>query len=640
MTNDIKKYFAALSFLTKLVTLIFCITFSNLSFANLDSTLPSIDHQAAQRFISDIRADKLDYLKNEKELKQVFEATISQNWQDLQLEAAALYAELLFRQEDYEKQNDHVSHYLENESIPNKWDLYLLFLESKLKYLSRLDNQIPAQDITKQFKLWLPARTTKEKIIIYRALAYYYTVVDDLKQTLTVALEGLELSISDNDLASQGFFLRKIGDAYNYFNEKDKALEYAKKAVYTYEKTQDQLFTSKAYWSLGNALLENNETKQALKYITKALTYFKSVGIHKGIVFAQYSIADIHYQRGDNNLAIAVLSENIATANAAGVFDMQLASMDLLSDIYVAKKQFGKANQISDEIFILLDKFTRSIYKAEFLGKRYKLKRQLGFTDDAFEAIEQELFYTKKHLAATSESNIKTLKVRFEVKEKEEQITRLKHAKDISEFQAQQEYQQKIIWRLSAVMAFTLVFVSLFLFYKQMLQQKKYHSIAQTDYLTNSPNRRGIMHTAKEMLLEKEATIAIADLDYFKKINDTCGHDIGDLILVAFARAVRKTLRDNDKFGRYGGEEWLFVLNTTDKTVIESIFNRLVINFANYCLDIKAEHPSINWDITFSMGAVISHSPSNDLDELVKHADTLLYQAKENGRNQVIIDNN
>lgn len=358
----------------------------------------------------------------------------------------------------------------------------------------------------------------------------------------------------------------------------------------------------------------------------------------KGLAFAQYSIANVLYTQENYVDALITVNENITVAKSAGVFDMQLASMILLSDIYIKQGLFEKANDVNDQVFLILDKFSRSFYKSNFLSKRYELKRRLGHIDEAFEAIEQELIYTKKHLEATSESNIKTLQVKFEVKEKEDEILRLAHENDISEFKAKQEYQQKLIWRLSTAIAVILVLASLFLFYRQVRQRQKYHAIALTDYLTSCPNRRGIMRMAEEQVHEKEVTIAIVDLDFFKKINDTLGHDIGDLVLIAFTKAAQKTLRDNDKFGRYGGEEWLFILNTTNTSTIHNIFLRLSENFANYCVDIKAKNPSLNWDITFSMGATISHSTSNKLDELIKHADKLLYQAKENGRNQVVMD--
>ena len=588
--------------------------------------------------INDLKANKLDYLQNEKKITAAFELSKKSKWHSLHLQLAALYAELLSRQEQYDSLNTHLTTYLKRKDIQQQTEIYLLLLEAKLKDLPRQDKLIAAQKLANQLKTRLPESSISNKIIILRALAYYYTDVDDLSQTLNFASMGLELALELNNSGHQGFFFRKISDAYNYLDEKDKALSYAEKAVIAYEKTNDGLFTAKSYWSFGSVLLEQGNTNKAIIYFKKALSYFKSVNMQKGLTFAQYSIANILYNQESYNEATVATKANILLAESANVYDMQLASMILLSDIYIKQDLFEDANKVNDQVFLILDKFSRSVYKSNFLNKRYQLKRELGHIEHAFEAIELELFYVKKHLEATSASNIKTLQVKFEVKEKEDEILRLAHENNISELKAKEEYQQKLILRLITTIAIILVIASLFLFYKQVGQRKKFHVIASTDYLTDSLNRRGIMQMAEEIVHEKEVTIAIADLDYFKKINDNLGHDIGDLVLIAFTRAVRKTLRDVDKFGRYGGEEWLFILDTTDKAAIQTIFKRLSHNFKNDCINIRASHPSINWEITFSMGAAISNSKSNNLDDLIKHADDLLYQAKNNGRDQIIID--
>ncbi len=484
----------------KYIVLILFLLLSKLASANGDSlsaTLHALDFETTQTLINNIKLNELDYLQNEDKLTQAFKISKEQNWENLHLEAAALYAELLFRQEKYEALNTHLSYYLKNKELPNQKSVYLLFLESQLKSLAREPNPAPAQTLATKLEESLQQHSTKEKIIILRALAYYYTDTDALKKTLNVALEGLELALKDDDSASQGYFFRKIADAYNYLNEKDKAVYYAKKAVAAYEQTQDGLFTSKAYWSLGNVLLEIKKPKDALIYLDKALLYFKKVNMQKGLTFAQYSIASIEYLQANYDKALTLTKENIELARSAGVYDMQLASLILLADIYIKLDLLDQANEANDEVFLKLDKFSRSIYKADFLSKRYELKRRLNHTDEAFEAIEQKLLYTKKHYEATSENNIKTLQIQFEVKEKEEKIQQLEYAKDISELQAKEEYQQKIIWRLSAAIAFILVIASLFLFYRQARQRQKYHDISLTDYLTNSPNRRGIMRAAE-----------------------------------------------------------------------------------------------------------------------------------------------
>ena len=627
------------SVLTRSLVVILFLFVSKFALAD-DTTFNSSDFKTTQTLINNIRANKLDYLLNQQKLTQAYEISKQQNFSKLHLEAAALYAELLFRQENYDALNTHISNYINNKQLLKQSDIYLLFLEAQLKYLSQTDKLAEAKVLAKHLEEKITQHSAKEKIIILRALAYYYTDTDSLRKTLSAALEGLELAIKDEDIASQAYFLRKVADAYNFLNDGDnsesKAIYYAKKAVETYEKTNDGLFTAKAYWSLGNVMLEANNSQDALIHLTKALSYFKKVNMKKGLAFAQYSIANIQYKQANYNTAITLANENIELARSAGIHDMHLASMILLADIYIKQNLLDKANQINDEVFLNIDKFSRSIYKAQFLGKRYELKRQLNYIDDAFEAIENKLIYTKKHYEATSESNIKTLQIKFEVKEKEDKILQLEYEKDINQLQVKEEHQQKIIWRLSASIAFILVIVTLFLFYRQAQQRKKYHVISLTDYLTNSLNRRGIMKKAKVILSHQKATIAIVDLDHFKNINDEFGHDVGDLVLTKFAQAARDTLSHSDQFGRYGGEEWIFVLNTLDSQEINNTFENLARNLSKYCSNIDALPSNIT--ITFSAGVATGNAKSNSLDALIKQADKQLYKAKENGRNQIIID--
>ncbi|WOI36171.1 tetratricopeptide repeat-containing diguanylate cyclase [Alteromonas sp. CI.11.F.A3] len=603
---------------------------------NTNPFIGAPDYQNTQTLLSDFRQSRLDYLENEDALINAFTLTKAQNWEALHKEAAALYSELLFRQEKYAVLESHLSHYLSETNQQEQTDIHLLFLESKLKTLSKAGDPEPGRALAKQLEAQIPQHTTEEKIIIFRALAYYYTDTDVLRKTLNAALEGLELAIKNGDIASQGYFYRKIADAYNYLSEKTKAIYYAKKAVDTYENTNDGLFTAKAHWSLGNILLEEEDTEAALVYLNKALDYFKKVDMRKGLAFAQYSIASIQYLQANYDTALTLAKENIELARAAGIDDMQLASMILLSNIYLKQGFIEEAEQVNDDVYSLIDKFSRSIYKAEFLSERYKLKRELNHIDDAFDAIEKKLFYTKKHYEATSESNIKALQIKFEVKEKEDKIRKLEYQKDISNLQAKEEYQQKIIWRLSATIASILVLVVLLLFYRQALQRKKYHRIASTDYLTKSFNRRGILKTAEAKLAQQDMAIAIVDLDYFKKINDEYGHDVGDLVLIAFANAAKDTLSNDDEFGRYGGEEWLFVLHSTDEKVIKNTFEKLAENYQKYCNNLDAFTNNIN--MTFSVGVSVGDKSNRTLDTLIKRADSMLYEAKENGRNQVIVN--
>jgi diguanylate cyclase (GGDEF)-like protein len=107
-------------------------------------------------------------------------------------------------------------------------------------------------------------------------------------------------------------------------------------------------------------------------------------------------------------------------------------------------------------------------------------------------------------------------------------------------------------------------------------------------------------------------------------------------VLVAFARAAQSVLDDDDQFGRYGGEEWLFVLNTVDKKSVQATFDSIANALTNYCSEI--EDLKNTETITFSAGAAISTSSNRSLEKLIIHADELLYKAKQSGRNQVNVE--
>ena len=156
--------------------------------------------------------------------------------------------------------------------------------------------------------------------------------------------------------------------------------------------------------------------------------------------------------------------------------------------------------------------------------------------------------------------------------------------------------------------------------------------LAQTDALTNIPNRR-----ATEALLEAEVqrasrydvplSLIVFDLDYFKQLNDTLGHDAGDKVLVEVARMVESCLRGSDRFGRWGGEE--FTVVTTETSFSEAC--QLADRIRQTIEDQEFEQ---EYRLSASFG-VATHSPGDSAATLFKRADVALYRAKSLGRNRV-----
>ncbi len=176
--------------------------------------------------------------------------------------------------------------------------------------------------------------------------------------------------------------------------------------------------------------------------------------------------------------------------------------------------------------------------------------------------------------------------------------------------------------------------------YKRGIELKKAYQrieeLAELDELTGAMNRRSIMQTLDQEIARARRSnvpcaIALIDLDWFKLINDRFGHPAGDEALRAFAITVFANIRSIDKFGRYGGEEFLLILpETSDGAALRAI-DRLRTIVAG--LDWSA----ISQDMTVTMSAGLAMlRPDDSADSILARADKLLYQAKDMGRNRVV----
>ncbi|MDR3478047.1 MAG: diguanylate cyclase [Gammaproteobacteria bacterium] len=128
-----------------------------------------------------------------------------------------------------------------------------------------------------------------------------------------------------------------------------------------------------------------------------------------------------------------------------------------------------------------------------------------------------------------------------------------------------------------------------------------------------------------------ELSLVILDIDYFKSINDTYGHLMGDYVLRKLAESLLSQLRKTDIVGRYGGDEFVLILPKTNKEVSLQLCNRIREHFSR--LNFKAE--GIDFPVTFSMG-IATYSYHQNAQNLVESADKAMYQAKEQGRNKVV----
>lgn len=175
---------------------------------------------------------------------------------------------------------------------------------------------------------------------------------------------------------------------------------------------------------------------------------------------------------------------------------------------------------------------------------------------------------------------------------------------------------------------------------KELIQvNEKLELLAHTDELTNIANRRQFLQMAEQYFQvskrNKTSLVLLAlDIDWFKDINDTYGHHIGDEVLKLFTRTLEKHLRKSDLFGRIGGEEFSILLqNTSDKDALAIAEKmREGIEETPYILKNKEQI-----HFTVSIGISSMRETYNEFSDLMKVADKALYKAKETNRNKVVV---
>ncbi len=305
----------------------------------------------------------------------------------------------------------------------------------------------------------------------------------------------------------------------------------------------------------------------------------------------------------------------------------ELAEKDLL----IAKEMDHYYSQASKDV--------------DYLETSYKVARYNQDYAVALADLEKLLYLKENSFKKQQRSQAQRLAVEFEVEKINGQAKELKRDNRIKTLELKEKLQQES-WYLMIISFSSITMTLLVIFiYRERVNKKQIHKMAMTDPLTGAPNRRLIETIAMNELEDRKnesTTVCLIDIDHFKKINDTYGHDVGDKALKHFVKACNFVLRKGDSFGRFGGEEFLLILPNASKKGVEYVFERLQSTLV--------EHPVPNDDgedivLTFSMGAATVNNDSSNgkgrvreqLSKIIKLADECVYKAKDLGRDTLVV---
>ena len=362
-----------------------------------------------------------------------------------------------------------------------------------------------------------------------------------------------------------------LGSIYKETGKKEKAYEYIKKFADTNEKLNQEINNNK--------ILFNYEYYNIIGNEDRALAYFKQ------------------YTEQQDSLKSVLAQEHVET---------------IISDIEI-KHELEKAETTKE-----ITKITK------------KAVEQIEEKEQTIELLKEE---------SDQQQRIANL----ENDEKRRQIENLKEEREDNNRKIIQQEKEKRTTRLfmiAIVIVAILVLVIAIVFISKFRMKQKHtielEKIAKTDPLTQLPNRRAVLENIDYEIIRfrrnaEPFTLVISDIDDFKKVNDTYGHDAGDKVLVSLSKLMTKTIRKQDICARWGGEEFLFLLPGTDHKGGEIISEKIREKIESSA--IKYEDDSLQITMTFGL---CTFSDELTIDECITRADKALYEGKRIGKNQIV----
>lgn len=396
-----------------------------------------------------------------------------------------------------------------------------------------------------------------------------------------------------------------------------------------------RLFRTTLLKERGVALRNVKRWEEALAHLTASADLARAIDFAPGLAGANISTAVLHVTRNEPARALPLLNE------ARRLLEGHDDGFRLL---YVGRYTVAALAALKRPEVVQAIDFARRWDSASVPpNERALLARALaagyasvGRYAEAFHEVERAERLQEDGQAMAADVQVLRLQARYAAAQRDAENSELRHRSEQARLALEtQAAKQRALWAAIATLAVLLAVVG-GLVVRMLRRRRQLADLALRDELTGQPNRRAIRAYAEASFAQARQlglplTLALIDLDHFKRVNDTLGHAGGDAVLRALALAAREVLRGQDRFGRWGGEEWLLVMPGTGVAEMPAVFERLRERFANTAAaGVAGRHGS-----TFSMGAAALAPQTATLDALIAACDEQLYTAKTDGRDRL-----
>ncbi|WP_286890394.1 diguanylate cyclase [Pseudoalteromonas sp. ESRF-bin5] len=462
------------------------------------------------------------------------------------------------------------------------------------------------------------------------SMTYYLYGINSVRRGKMV--DGLDKILHAHDLQIniQGYASPKIliglGFTNYYMKNYDKAIEYTQQAIAAYP--ENDILLTELYANLAAMYVDKAQYQEALIAINQAekVAHFHNIFdrvpiiINKGTIYAELNE---HQKAIDYYLkALDIVNKNNDLIHKPTVLSNLAQSNQSLGNYKLAADYFEQA-------LAIFSSESQLIKRLENYPPMIENYQSLGNYQRALELMIEYKELDDESTSLAAKEKFDQSQAAYDIASKEKSLIEAKLA---------QTSNENAILRLYGIVAFSLLII-LFIYIAYRLKHSAYlqvKELALRDQLTGLFNRRAL-HDIFELEMsrvnrnKKTFSIILLDIDHFKVLNDTYGHDYGDIVLQKVASALQDSIRSMDKVARWGGEEFLVFLPETNKEQASHLAEKLRLAVSN----IELTYQDKLLQVTVSLG-VCEYNQQGEYKDMVKQADLGLYKAKETGRNKVV----
>ena len=514
----------------------------------------------------------------------------------------------------------------------NNKHLILSYIErSYLKYVQTNDKSVYCPDRQKAYELAQALVPNETKVKAYVHFSFCFE--EQKEKAIELLNQAIEMTkLADISPNQQAMIYNAAGNVYRRNHVLDIAYDYLVKAYEQWASVDDYADMFNMQYSLASLSSDMGEIERALSHHRNLANLAKQ----------HPEFADFQFFTDYIEGLIAFKAQEFP--HAIKGFRKALALKQTTQEVYFIKKayeylilsEFRASNFLAAEA-------TLNEYMANFPGEKittnfiiaiqhfFRAQNQEAM-QTLFDVIDQvELSrndFTQKAMAVSA------LRFDSSITQLDNQI--LKQQLDIQTLKLEKTKFEQQLTQLAIVCFSALLIIALFFIRHLIITRKRILKRSQTDYLTGIANRRHCFEQSDKLLstsrlTNQQASLIIFDIDHFKRINDTFGHDIGDIAIKRVVAKTQQCLRSKDLFGRIGGEEFMLFLSGLSSEQVHNIAERIRKNIETA----HVEHESDVMKLSVSIG-VVEFGEEESLKSAIKRADKALYQAKNDGRNRVV----